>query len=98
MAQFDVIRLRSGEWVIDCQSDLLDGINTRFVVPLRPPHEAPPAHPRLVPVFDVAGERRLMATHFAASVPVSELGDTIASLGHQQYTIKNALDMLLSSV
>jgi len=98
MAQFDVVRLKSGEWVIDCQSDLLEGINTRFVIPLRALGDAPPAHPRLVPIFEVAGERRVMATHFAASVPVSELGETIASLSAQQYDIKNALDMLLTGI
>jgi len=98
MAQFDVFRLKSGDWVIDCQTDLLDEINTRFVVPLNLPEHAPPVRPRLNPTFDVAGERRIMVTQFAGAIALSELAGKVASLSAEEYNIKNALDMLLSGV
>jgi toxin CcdB len=98
MAQFDVLRLKSGDWVIDCQTDLLDGISTRFVVPLALPEDAPPVRPRLNPIFDVAGERRVMVTQFAGAIALPELAGKITSLSAEEYTIRNALDMLLSGV
>lgn len=46
MAKFDVYRLRdSGGLVVDCQADLLDGLNTRFVVPSLPIDAAPNLQP-----------------------------------------------------
>lgn len=98
MAQFDVIALKSGEWVIDCQADLLSDISTRFVIPLHLPQNAPPVQPRLNPTFRIAGEPHVMVTQFAGAVPVSELGATIASLDEDQFTIKNAIDMLLTGI
>lgn len=98
MAQFDVLCLKSGDWVIDCQTDLLDGINTRFVVPLSPPENAPPTRPRLNPIFDVAGEQRVMVTQFAGAIALSELDRTVASLASEEYVIKNAIDMLIGGV
>lgn len=44
MAQFDVYRVRGNVLVLDCQSDLLSSLTSRFVVPLRGP--APPSRER----------------------------------------------------
>src|SRR6185437_9881954 len=42
VAQFDVHQLKSGRGlVIDCQSDLLGDLNSRFVVPILPRQDAP---------------------------------------------------------
>jgi len=98
MAQFDVFRLKTGGWVVDCQTDLLDGISTRFVAPLSLPDEAPPVRPRLNPVFEIAGEQRVMVTQFAGAVSLSEMGEKLGSLAAEEYIVKNALDMLLSGV
>jgi len=98
MAQFDIFELRSGGLVIDCQADILAGINTRFVAPLNLPDDAPPGRARLNPVFQVDGEQRVMVTQFAGAVSVSELGRKVMSLGREEYVIKNALDMLLSGI
>ena len=35
MPQFDVYRLRDGELVVDCQADILSGLNTQLVIPLQ---------------------------------------------------------------
>ena len=97
MAKFDVYRLRDGNgYLLDCQADLLSGLNTRFVVPLLPVDEAPAAAARLNPIFEIQGTSCVMVTQFAAAVPVSELKVRITSLGEHGFTIGNALDMLIS--
>lgn len=97
MAKFDVYRLQSGNgYLLDCQADLLNDLNTRFVVPLLPVEEAPKPAARLNPVFDIQGETYVMVTQFAATVPASELKIRVMSLGEQGFAIGNALDMLIS--
>ena len=74
MAKFDVYRQKQGGWlVLDCQADLLNDLNTRLVVPLLPINQAPKPAVRLNPIFEVEGERLVMVTQFAASVPIREL-------------------------
>lgn len=97
MAKFDVYRLRDGNgYLVDCQADLLRDLNTRFVVPLLPVDAAPKPAARLNPIFEIQGERYMMVTQFAATVPSSELRTLIMSLSEQGITIGNALDMLIS--
>lgn len=97
MARLDVHRMRiPTHYVIDCQADILSSLNTRFVVPLLPISDAPSPAARLNPVFTINGIIFVMVTQFAASVPVTELGEAVANLGDHQYTISNALDMLIS--
>lgn len=96
MAKFDVCRQRQGGcYVLDCQVDLLNDLNTRFVVPLLPIDEAPTPAARLNPIFDVEGARLVMVTQFAASFPIRELGEMVQSLGEEQDVINAALDMLI---
>jgi toxin CcdB len=97
MARFDVCGLRQGGGlVLDCQADLLADLKTRFVVPLLREAEAPKAADRLNPTFYLGGESFVMATQFAATVHVRELGDVIASFKREETAIANALDMLLT--
>jgi toxin CcdB len=97
--QFDVYKLNTGGGlVIDCQSDILSQLNTRFVAPLIPLDRAPPAAQRLNPVFAVRGRDYSMVTQFAAAVRVNELGEIILSLRDQSFEIVGALDVLLSGV
>lgn len=97
MAKFDVCRMRQGgTLVIDCQAGLLSDLNTRLVVPLLPPDQAPKPAARLNPVFNLAGGPLVMVTQFAASVPCAQLGEPLASLRDEELTIGTALDMLIS--
>lgn len=97
MAKYDVFTRRSGAgYLLDCQADLLGQLNTRFVVPLLPARKAPKPAARLNPVFELEGESYVMATQFAAAVPVAELGERVASLRGHDIAILNALDMLIS--
>ena len=95
MAKFDVFRTTDGWLALDCQSNTLRHLNTRLVVPLIPFDEAPIAGDRLNPLFDIEGGV-VMLTQFAASLPVTELRNHIASLVDQEYVIGAALDMLIS--
>jgi toxin CcdB len=99
VAQFDVHGLSSGDsLVVDCQSDLLEHLNTRFVVPLIPRARAPkPAH-RLNPVFTLDGGDYVMATQFAAAVLRRDLGGKRLSLKDHSLEILGALDVLLTGV
>lgn len=98
MAQFDVHQDGDGDFLLDCQADLLDHLNSRLVVPLRPAGEAPAVSSRLNPTFVVLDEPLVMKTHFAAAVPVRALGKIVTSLKDQRYTIVAALDFLLTGV
>lgn len=95
--KFDVYRRRDGAgYLLDCQADLLDSLNTRLVVPLLPPEDAPKPAARLNPVFEVEGRPHVMVTQFASAIMVRELGERVGSLESEQYVIGSALDMLVS--
>lgn len=54
MAQFDVFRNPEGSgYLLDVQSDLLDGLSTRLVIPLLPALQAPRPAARLNPVVNI---------------------------------------------
>lgn len=94
MAQFDVYRVRGNVLVIDCQSDLLADLPTRFVVPLRPTDTA--ALKRLTPTFVIDGTALTMITPLARAIDVRDIEDTVTTLDAAQFEIKAALDMLIS--
>lgn len=95
MARFDIFQNESGAgYLLDVQSDLLSGLNTRVVVPLLPKSSAPSPAQRLNPVFEVDGQEVLMATQFMAAVPEGELRVDVGSLAERQHEIAAALDML----
>jgi len=97
MARFGVYRLRDGQGhVLDCQSNLLSALTTRFVVPLQPRSDAPEAARRLNPIFEIEGQPFVMLTQFSASLETRELGAEVCSLQEQDTVIMNALDMLLT--
>ncbi|MEH3102958.1 MAG: CcdB family protein [Sphingomonas phyllosphaerae] len=97
MAKFDVYPSPEGGYWLDCQSDTLSMLNSRFVVPLADrEHDLAFADRRLNPEFEIAGEKVVMLTHFAAAIPASLLRSPIASLIDQEYAVGIALDMLIS--
>lgn len=100
MAQFDVHQLRPDyDLVVDCQSDLLDDLPRRFVVPLLPEATAElQLLGRLTPVFEVRGERLVFAPPLAGTATVRELGPPIASLAHDRDRIVGAINVLISGV
>jgi toxin CcdB len=97
VAQFDVHRL-GDMLVVDCQSNLLDRLESRFVVPLLARPRAPQAAGRLNPIFEIDGAEYVMLTQAAAAVRTRELGAVVASLAERSFEITGALDVLISGV
>ena len=87
---------RAYPYLLDVQSDIIDELNTRLVIPLFLLDEVSgrPAR-RLTPVLNVDGEDFLVMTHEMASVRQSQLGEEVVSVREQRQAIKNALDFLL---
>lgn len=81
MAQFDVHRLvRLPGLVLNCQTDLLDHIDSRFVVPLVPVAVIVTPSRHLNPVFAIEDEDFAMLTQSAASIRKTDLGRIVVSL------------------
>ncbi|GAB4272370.1 MULTISPECIES: CcdB family protein [Deferrisoma] len=104
MAQFDIYRnpdeATRGEipFLLDIQSDLLDPLATRVVVPLVAAEAMPKPARHLNPVFEVEGRRVVMSTAELAGVLRSRLGERVGSLAHHREEILRAVDFLLSGV
>jgi len=94
MARFDVYRLR-GMYLLDCQSDRLSELKTRFVVPLLPIGEVPRVN-RLNPIFSVDGEQLVMATQLGSPVTALQLRDPVTSLVDAHAAVIDAFDTLLT--
>jgi toxin CcdB len=100
MARLDVHARRDGGagFLLDVQAELLSGLNTRLVVPLIFERDAPTPAARLNPVFEIAGERLVMVTQFAAAVHVNELGMTLSTLHDKHEIVTAALNLLIIGV
>ncbi len=102
MAQFDVHENRSGDpdvpYLLDIQSDLLDPLATRVVVPLVPASAYGPPLERLTPVFEIGGMPHVMATLDMGGALVSELGPVVRSLAAERDAIIGAIDMLVTGL
>lgn len=95
MARYDVYANRSGVgYLLDVQSDLLDEIDTRIVVPLFPRGYGTRGAQRLNPEFMIEGENCRMMTQLLASVPAHILRAPRANLRNRHDQIVAALDML----
>lgn len=83
-------------YLLDVQSDLLDGLDSRMVIPLRSlEHFARVKLPtRLMPVLTVDGKDYLLETPKMAAVPLRILKAPVASLAAAQVEITGALDFL----
>ncbi|CAA9514315.1 MAG: hypothetical protein AVDCRST_MAG31-1182 [uncultured Sphingomonas sp.] len=99
MAQFDVYRVPStGGLAVDVQSDLLNHLRTRLVIPLLEGTDSDWPMPRLAPKVEVDGKLFTLATPFMIGVPLAELGGVAGSLSGQGYEIMAAVDVLLTGI
>jgi len=105
MAQFDVFRnsdpssKRSLPFLLDVQSDLLESLATRVVVPLSAQgNDSLPAMRRLMPVFEIEGKKLVLATPQIAGVPRALLGSRVGSLASRRHEVIAALDVLIVGV
>lgn len=93
MARFDV-RQVEGAYFVDVQTDILDGIGTRLVVPLLASEDVPRPIKRLHPLLAMNGLSVVMATHLLVAVPERALGRPTGNLRHHYDEIIAALDMI----
>ena len=95
MALHDVFQNPDGSgYFLDVQTDYLTHLNTRIVVPLLPLADAPKPAKRLNPIFEIKGERHMMATQYMAAVPANILKKPVANVSDRFDEITNALDMI----
>lgn len=101
MARFDVyanpgVHARTTPYLLDVQSDLLDGLDSRMVIPLRCLEHFPkiPLPARLIPVLQIEGKSYLLETPKMAAVPRKILKTPITSLAAEHIHITAALDFL----
>lgn len=104
MAQFDVYANSNPKtkgsvpYLLDAQSDLLNSLATRVVIPLVVATNVRQPITRLNPTFEIKGTEVLMSTPELAGVPTSTLGPFVESLKEHRADIINALDVLFTGV
>lgn len=105
MAQFDVYRNANPAtraripYLVDIQSDLLDPLATRVVVPLCKPEVLKgKLAERLNPVFEIEGRKMAMLTPELAGVSRKILGERIGNLSDERRSIIAALDLLITGI
>jgi toxin CcdB len=101
MARFDVYdnpgaHASTTPYLLDVQSNLLDGLDSRMVIPLRSlEHFARVKLPtRLTPVLSIQGKDYLLETPKMGAVPQRVLKECVTSLNEEQARITAALDFL----
>ena len=101
MARFEVYpnpgsHANTTPYLLDVQSDLLDGLDSRMVIPLRSlEHFAKVKLPtRLTPVITMQGKDYLLETPKMGAVPQRILKSPVTSLSAEQARITTALDFL----
>lgn len=94
MARFDVHKTGDSAYVVDYQADSLAFLQTRLVIPLMPPELEPKISERLNPAMVIDDRRYVLYPQFAASIPLSDIGEFVTSLADQDFAIIDAFDML----
>jgi toxin CcdB len=85
--------------LLDVQSDLLEPLETRVVVPLSPALTARSRAMRvLTPNISVAGKEYLMITPQLAGISVRDLGTLVDSVPSERGKIIGALDLLITGI
>ncbi|MCZ7566162.1 MAG: CcdB family protein [Burkholderiales bacterium] len=105
MAQFDVYRNPNPAsraripYLLDVQSDLLEPLATRIVVPLCKPEVlgGKPAD-RLNPALVIEGRKVHMLTPELAGVSRRVLGERVANLAAERPTIVAAIDLAITGI
>jgi len=103
MARFDIYpnlgrSVKSAPFLLDIQTNLLDHLNRRVVVPMYHLDKFKDVKlPKdLAPVFKIQGLDCVMQTIEMGSVPVTTLRNPIANLSKKQHIITAAMDRLFN--
>lgn len=98
MPQFDVhpaLNSQSG-WLVNCQSDLLNELETVLVVPLLSPDVGPRPSTKLNPRLMFQGREVFLYTQYAAAVERRRLAPPLGTLWNDQDQVKMAIDFLIA--
>lgn len=99
MAQFDVLRTRTGATyplVVDMQADIHARLITRIVVPMMQRSRYTLPANRLTPIVSVRNVDYVALFPLLAAVPHASLGETVGSLVAQRSALIAALDLLVT--
>ena len=100
MAQFDIHKNSAAgnidfPYLLDIQSDFLDRLHTRLVVPLMPLDSFAAPMERLNPVFEVAGRAYVGVFSEMAGVSQNLLGEVVDSAAERRHEIIDAIDFMI---
>jgi toxin CcdB len=85
--------------LLDVQTDLLEDLHSRVVVPLtKTPAALQKPLNRLTPIIKVDGVPHLLVTYQLAAIGQSALGSPVADASPHRDTIIAALDLLLTGI
>ena len=102
MARFDVYRhplaksRRSVPYLLSLQTDALDYLDTRIVVPLVAERSFGPRIAFLHPTVDIQDEKVVVAMNELVAIERGLLGNAVTNLQSHSTTILSALDYLVS--
>ena len=89
----------SHPYLVDVQSDLLNDLGTRVVVPLvKRSGSARKAIKSLMPVVSVDGQEFVMMVQLLAGIGKGELGTPVASAAQHRGEVVAALDFLITGI
>ncbi len=95
MAQYDVYSNPFGDgYLLNIQTDLLDHLNTRVVIPLLPAEIAHKEAGALSPNFEIDRHSCVLATQLIATIPTSCLNKPVCNIENRFADITGALDFL----
>jgi toxin CcdB len=104
VAQFDVYLNPSESagkgipFVVVLQSDLLDALATRLVMPLATLEFADKVPEKLCPLVTVSGQKLRALAHYAAPLPARSLRQMVGNLSPQSHLLIAAMDVVMSGV
>ncbi len=105
MAQFDYYANTDKDtnttypFIVDVQDVLLDGLNSRVVIPLAALSNPVKSYPKnLCPEIIIEGKEYSLLTHQMASVSTRTLSQYEGSLAHIRTEIISAIDFLITGI
>ena len=104
MKQFDLYENPDSDshatypFFVDVQTDLLDDLNSRVVIPISPVQDEKTFPKNLCPIVEIRNEKYALLTHQITTVSASFLTRKEGSLLLDRTDIISALDFLLTGI
>lgn len=95
MARYDLYPNPFGEgYLLDVQSNLLDELSTRVVVPIMPVDAGDKVVRRLNPTIQIDGKAHALFTHHVGTISINLLDEPKVNLTARHDDVVKAFDML----